>query len=94
MGGDNGAAYTQSDAHVAAAVVSGFLAVQQSGEETVKLVGQKDNWVLNQNTVLELTLPKEWQEGDKQYIVRPKDILIKANAPQVQEQENNEQSQQ
>jgi len=39
-------------------------------------------------------LPKEWQEGDKQYIVRPKDILIKANAPQVQEQENNEQSQQ
>lgn len=39
-------------------------------------------------------LPKEWQEGDKQYIVRPKDILIKANAPQVQEQENKEQSQQ
>ena len=39
-------------------------------------------------------LPKEWQEGDKQYIVRPKDILIKANAPQVQEQENNEKSQQ
>lgn len=39
-------------------------------------------------------LPKDWQEGDKQYIVRPKDILIKANAPQVQEQESKEQSQQ
>lgn len=32
-------------------------------------------------------LPKEWHEGDKQYIERPKDILIKANAPQVQQQE-------
>lgn len=32
-------------------------------------------------------LPKGWHEGDKQYIERPQDILIKANAPQVQQQE-------
>lgn len=41
--------------------------LEQSGEETVKLVGQKDNWVLNQNTVLELTLPDEWQDADLKY---------------------------
>ena len=27
-------------------------------------------------------LPKEWHEGDKQYIDNPKDIIIKTNAPQ------------
>ena len=26
-------------------------------------------------------LPKEWHEGDEQYIERPQDIIIRANAP-------------
>lgn len=33
-------------------------------------------------------IPREWHEGDKQYIVRPKDILIKANAPKIKERED------
>ena len=41
----------------------------QSGEEPVKLVSQNDNWVLNQKTVLELTLPTEWQDADLTYKV-------------------------
>lgn len=33
-------------------------------------------------------IPREWHEGDKQYIIRPKDILIKANAPQIKERDD------
>lgn len=32
-------------------------------------------------------LPKDWHEGDEQYIERPKDIIIKANAPTKKQQE-------
>lgn len=32
-------------------------------------------------------LPKDWHEGDAQYIERPKDIIIKANAPTKKQQE-------
>lgn len=33
-------------------------------------------------------IPREWHEGDRQYIIRPKDILIKSNAPQIKERED------
>lgn len=34
-------------------------------------------------------LPKDWHEGDKQYIERPKDILIKANVTPTTDNPNN-----
>ena len=41
--------------------------LEESGAEPVKLTGEKDSWVLNQHTVLELTLPNEWQEAELVY---------------------------
>ena len=35
-----------------------------SDEEPVKLTGQKNSWILNQNTALVLTLPEEWQDAE------------------------------
>lgn len=62
---------------------SSMILTDESKQGFIKDIDEFDELFFMWNAI-----PREWHNGDKQYIVRPKDILIKSNAPQIKEQEN------